>query len=186
MSFETQGNIHPFTMRAYKVLFALLVALSFAWALQPTQAQSQSAQQGKVRSTHGPWSVLCDTPPGAKLEQCVMMQNVVADDRPDIGLSVIVLKTADNKARMLRVLTPLGILLPNGLGLYIDEANKGRAYFVRCFQDGCYAEVILEESLFEDLKKGNNAVFIVFQTPEEGIGIPVDLSGFTDAFNALP
>ena len=76
----------------------------------------------------------------------------MADDRPDIGLSVIVLETADNKARMLRVLTPLGVLLPNGLGLYIDENNKGRAYFVRCFQDGCYAEVILEESLFEDLK----------------------------------
>jgi invasion protein IalB len=29
-------------------------------------------------------------------------------------------------------------------------------------------------------------VFIVFQAPEEGIGIPVDLTGFSDAFAALP
>lgn len=171
-------TISHFTFRAM-----ILVIFSLA-AHAPSSAQD--VRQGAVRSNHGPWSVLCDTPPGAQIEQCVMMQNVVAEDRPDVGLSVIVLKTADNKARMLRVLTPLGILLPNGLGLYIDEANKGRAYFVRCFQDGCYAEVILEESLFDDFKKGTNAVFVVFQTPEEGIGIPVDLRGFTDAFNALP
>ena len=186
IGFKMQSIISPFASKASQTFLLVFMAAAMALAIQPTNAQNKTVQNGSVRSTHGPWSVLCDTPPGAQLEQCVMMQNVVADDRPDIGLSVIVLKTADNKARMLRVLTPLGILLPNGLGLYIDEANKGRAYFVRCFQDGCYAEVILEESLFEDLKKGNNAVFIVFQTPEEGIGIPVDLSGFTDAFNALP
>ncbi|MCB1452330.1 MAG: invasion associated locus B family protein, partial [Rhizobiaceae bacterium] len=62
----------------------------------------------------------------------------------------------------------------------------GRAYFVRCFQDGCYAEVILEQQLLETLKKGEAATFIVFQTPEEGIGIPVDLSGFGEGFDALP
>ena len=44
------------------------------------------------------------------------MQNVVAEDRPEVGLSVVVLKTADNKARILRVLAPLGVILPNGLG----------------------------------------------------------------------
>lgn len=165
--------------------FRAMVLVIFSLAAH-APSSAQDVRQGAVRSNHGPWSVLCDTPPGAQIEQCVMMQNVVAEDRPDVGLSVIVLKTADNKARMLRVLTPLGILLPNGLGLYIDEANKGRAYFVRCFQDGCYAEVILEDSLFDDFKKGTNAVFVVFQTPEEGIGIPVDLRGFTDAFNALP
>ena len=76
-----------------------------------------------------------------------MMQNVVAEDRPEIGLSVVVLRTADNKAEILRVLAPLGVLLPNGLGLNVDGKDIGRAYFVRCFQDGCYAEVILEKQL---------------------------------------
>lgn len=114
------------------------------------------------------------------------MQNVIADDRPELGLSVVVLKTADQKARILRVLAPLGVLLPNGLGLNIDGADIGRAYFVRCFNDGCYAEVILEDNLLLQFQGGTNATFIVFQTPEEGIGIPVDLSGFTNGFSALP
>ena len=90
------------------------------------------------------------------------------------------------KRQILRVLAPLGVLLPNGLGLNVDGKDIGRAYFVRCFQDGCYAEVILEEQLLSTLKSGKAATFIVFQTPEEGIGIPVDLTGFSEGFAALP
>lgn len=151
----------------------------------PASAQQQP-QPGTVKSTHGAWSIICDTPAGATAEQCVMMQNVIAEDRPEMGLSVVVLRTADNKAEILRVLAPLGVLLPNGLGLNVDGKDIGRAYFVRCFADGCYAEVILERSLMETLKTGKAATFIVFQTPEEGIGIPVDLSGFAEGFAALP
>jgi invasion protein IalB len=160
---------------------ALFISLSAAGG-----AQAQAQQNGTLKSTHGAWSILCDTPAGAKVEQCAMVQNVVAEDRPEVGLSVVVLKTADNKAKILRVLAPLGVLLPNGLGLNIDGKDMGRAYFVRCFQDGCYAEVILEDVLIKALQTGTSATFIVFQTPEEGIGIPVELKGFADGFKALP
>ena len=155
-----------------------LAAASFA----PASAQ----QQETVKGTHGAWSMVCSTPPGATAEQCAMMQNVVAEERPEMGLSVVVFRSADNKAEILRVLTPLGVLLPNGLGLYVDGKDIGRAYFARCFEDGCYAEVILEKQLLDTFKSGKSAVFIVFQAPEEGIGIPVDLSGFSEAFAALP
>ena len=166
-------------------LRSLLPALSLFLVLAaslPAQAQ----QSGAVRSTHGAWSVICDTPGGSASEQCALMQNVVAEDRPEVGLSVVILKTADNQAEILRVLAPLGVLLPNGLGLNVDGNDIGRAYFVRCFQDGCYAEVILEPQLLETLKTGKAATFIVFQTPEEGIGIPVELAGFADGYAALP
>nr|WP_245410128.1 invasion associated locus B family protein [Falsochrobactrum shanghaiense] len=154
----------------------------------PAQPQSSSTpqQSGTLKSQHGAWSILCDTPAGAKTEQCALIQNVVAAKRPELGLSVVVLKTADNKARILRVLAPLGVLLPNGLGLNVDGKDIGRAYFVRCFEDGCYAEVILEDALLDTFRSGKSATFIVFQTPEEGVGIPVDLNGFGEGFDALP
>jgi invasion protein IalB len=167
-----------FRSSATAVLLAAAIALVF-----PAHAQQQT---GTVKSTHGAWSIICDTPAGATAEQCAMMQNVVAEDRPEIGLSVVVLRTADNKAEILRVLAPLGVLLPNGLGLNVDGKDIGRAYFVRCFADGCYAEVILEKPLLDTLKTGKAATFIVFQTPEEGVGIPVDLNGFGPGFEALP
>lgn len=155
-----------------------------ATSLHPAFAQSGAT--GTVKSQHGAWAIVCDQPAGASGDQCALLQNVVAEDRPEIGLSIVALKTADQQARILRVLAPLGILLPNGLGLYVDGKDIGRAQFVRCFDDGCYAEVILADELLKTLSGGATATFIVFQTPEQGIGIPVDLNGFADGFAALP
>ena len=158
----------------------MLGALAMGLIAAPAMAQ------GTIKGEYGDWQMSCDTPPGASFEQCAIIQNVTAEDQPNVGLSVIALKTADRQARLLRVLAPLGVLLPNGLGLNVDGKDIGRAYFVRCFQDGCYAEVILEPKLIDTFSHGKSATFIVFQTPEEGIGIPVDLNGFADGFAALP
>jgi invasion protein IalB len=161
-------------------LWALAAATFLAGLPDPVLAQ------GTVKSVHGDWEIRCDTPPGSSGEQCALMQFVLAEDRDNVGLTVIIVKTADKKARILRVLAPLGVLLPNGLGLNVDGKDIGRAYFVRCFQDGCYAEVILEKQLLDTLKTGQSATFIVFQTPEEGIGIPISLNGFQPGYAALP
>ena len=142
--------------------------------------------QGAVKGQYGDWQVRCDTPPGAKSEQCALIQNVTAEDRPNVGLSVIFLKTADKKQRILRVLAPLGVLLPSGLGLKVDTADVGRTAFVRCLPNGCVAEVVIEDPLMAQLRAGKNATFILFQTPEEGIGIPIALTGFAEGFDKLP
>jgi invasion protein IalB len=142
--------------------------------------------QGVVKAQYGDWQMSCDTPPGAKFEQCALIQNVTAEDQPNVGLSVIVLKTADKQARLLRVLAPLGVLLPNGLGLNIDGKDIGRVAFVRCLPNGCVAEVVLDDKLIGQLSEGKSAIFVVFRTPEEGVGIPVSLNGFADGFAKLP
>src|SRR5919107_1425817 len=159
-----------------------LLALWFLGLL----AAGPAAAQGVVKNTFGDWQLRCETPAGAKNEQCAIVQNVAAEDRPNLTLLVIVLKTADGKSRLLRVAAPLGVLLPAGLGLKIDQNDVGRAGFVRCLATGCIAEVVLEDPLINQFKTGGTATFIVFQTPEEGIGIPVSLGGFAQAFDSLP
>ena len=158
----------------------ILAGLGLCLAAAPAYAQ------GVVKNTFGDWQLRCETPAGAKNEQCAIVQNVAAEDRPNLTLLVIVLKTADGKSRLLRVAAPLGVLLPAGLGLKIDQADVGRAGFVRCLATGCIAEVVLEDPLINQFKTGSTATFIVFQTPEEGIGIPVSLGGFAQAFDSLP
>src|SRR5262245_41146078 len=145
-----------------------------------------AAAQGVVRSVHNDWQIRCDTPPGAQGEQCALIQSVTAEDRPNIGLTVIVLKTADKKTRLMRVIAPPGVLLPSGLGLKIDNAEIGRAGFVRCVPNGCVAEVIMDDNLIGKLRGGTTATFIIFQTPEEGIGFPMSLKGFGEGFDKLP
>lgn len=161
-------------------LFAMLLG---ALVLAPL---SLAHAQGVVKAKYGDWELRCETPAGAAREQCAMIQSVAAEDKPNINLVVIVLKTADNKSRLLRVIAPLGILLPSGLGLNMDGADIGRAGFVRCLPTGCVAEVVMEDKLLDQLKGGKTATFVIFQTPEEGVGIPLSLNGFKEGYEKLP
>nr|WP_246028707.1 invasion associated locus B family protein [Maritalea mobilis] len=147
---------------------------------------SNAQAQGVVKGDYGDWQMTCDTPPGATFEQCALIQNVTAEDQPGVALSVIVLKTADKQTQLLRILAPLGVLLPNQLGLVLDGNDKGRAPFIRCLPNGCMAEVVLTPDLISELSAAETALFVVFKTPEEGIGIPVSMNGFSDGYNALP
>lgn len=160
-----------------------LIALAAALVFGPVEP---AFAQGAVKSVHKDWQIRCDTPPGAKGEQCALIQSVTAEDRANVGLTVIVLKTADAKSRLMRVVAPLGVLLPSGLGLKIDQADIGRAGFVRCLPNGCIAEVVMDDELIKKLRNGKTATFIIFQTPEEGIGFPMSLAGFGEGYDKLP
>jgi invasion protein IalB len=157
--------------------------LASALWLGLTQA---AGAQGAVRSVHGDWQIRCDTPPGAQAEQCALIQSVVAEDRSNAGLTVIVLKTADQKSRLMRVVAPLGVLLPSGLGLKLDNVDVGRAGFVRCLPNGCVAEVVMDDKLLGQLRTAKTATFIIFETPEEGIGFPLSLNGIGEGYDKLP
>jgi invasion protein IalB len=162
----------------------LAIALLFAMFLLGLTASAHA--QGAVRSVHGDWQIRCDTPPGAQNEQCALIQSVVAEDRSNAGLTVIVLKTADQKSKLMRVVAPLGVLLPSGLGLKLDNVDVGRAGFVRCLPNGCVAEVVMDDKLLNQLRTAKTATFIIFETPEEGIGFPLSLNGIGEGYDKLP
>jgi invasion protein IalB len=151
----------------------------------PARGQVQAPEGGTVKSQHGDWQVVCKPPPpGAKNEICALVQSVTAEDRNNIGLTVYFQKFSDGR-RVLRVFAPLGVLLPPGLGLKIDDKDVGHAPFVRCHSFACYAQVVAEPPLIEQLKSGKTAVFIIFQSEEAGIGIPISLAGFSQALASL-
>ena len=149
------------------------------------QVPAPAPPDGTIKGQNGDWQTVCKPPaPGAKNESCALVQSVTAEDRNNVGLTVYFQKFT-NGTRVLRVFAPLGVLLPPGLGLKIDEKDVGNAPFLRCNNVACYAQVVVEDKLIEQLKTGKSAVFIIFQTEEAGIGIPISLSGFAQALAAL-
>ena len=181
------GSVTLQTLRAHGLRGLSLRGLLALGLLAGTLgASTQARAQGAVRSVHGDWQIRCDTPPGAQNEQCALIQSVVAEDRSNAGLTVIVLKTADQKSRLMRVVAPLGVLLPSGLGLKLDNVDVGRAGFVRCLPIGCVAEVVMDDMLLNQLNTAMSATFIIFETPEEGIGFPLSLNGLAEGYEKLP
>lgn len=144
-----------------------------------------AAQEGTVKVQHGDWQIVCKPPPpGAKSEVCAAVQSVTAEDRNNVGLTVHVQKFS-NGSRVLRVFAPLGILLPPGLGLKIDDKDVGHAPFLRCNNFSCYAQVVIDETLAGKLSSGKTAIFVIYQTEEAGVGIPISLAGLGQAMGSL-
>jgi invasion protein IalB len=162
----------------------ILVPLALFAAL--ALAIGQACAQGPVKAKHGDWETRCETPPGAAYEQCAIVLSVVDQDRPNLTLVIIVLNTADRKARLMRVIAPLGVLLPAGVSLRIDGEELGRLSYLQCLANGCIAQVALDDKLLDKLKNGKTATFGVFQTPEQGVGVPAPLAGFKEAYEQLP
>jgi invasion protein IalB len=175
----------PCGMRVLRGILGGL-AILFCFGLLSFGLAAPAHAQGAVRSVHGDWQIRCDTPPGAQGEQCALIQSVVAEDRSNAGLTVILLKTADQKSKLMRVVAPLGVLLPSGLGLKLDNVDVGRAGFVRCLPNGCVAEIVMDDKLLGQLRTAKTATFIIFETPEEGIGFPLSLNGLGDGYDKLP
>jgi len=170
-------------------LVAGFVACAIVAGVPGTVAGSSEAvaqtPDGTVKAQHGDWQVVCKPPPpGAKSETCALVQSVTAEDRNNVGLTVYFQKFS-NGTQVLRVFAPVGVLLPPGLGLKIDDKDVGHAPFLRCHAFDCYAQVVAEDKLIEQLKTGKTAIFIIFQTEEAGIGIPISLAGFSQALAEL-
>jgi invasion protein IalB len=171
-------------MILYRTLPSAGALLLLALVLAGTAARAD-AQEGTVKSQHGAWQVVCkDPPPGAKNGVCAASQSVVDEQNENVGLTIYV-QIFSNGERVLRVFAPLGILLPRGLGLRIDDKDFGEVPFQRCLVFGCQAQKVLDGQMVETMKGGKNAIFVVYRTQEEGIGIPVSLAGFKEALEEL-
>jgi invasion protein IalB len=164
---------------------AIVLAGAAAGSLALPAAAQAPPTDGAVRGQNGDWQTVCKPPPpGAKNEICALVQSVTAEDRNNVGLTVYFQKFS-NGTRVLRVFAPLGILLPPGLGLKIDGADIGNAPFLRCHTFACYAQVVVDDQLVGKLSTGKTAIFIIFQTEEAGIGIPISLAGFSAGLATL-
>ncbi|MGA8714601.1 MAG: invasion associated locus B family protein [Roseiarcus sp.] len=152
----------------------------------PMLATAAAGAQGAIKDKHGDWETRCETPPGASYEQCALVLSVVDQERPNVTLVVIVLNTADRKARLMRVIAPLGVLLPSGVGLRIDDEDLGHLNFLQCLANGCIAQLAIDDKLLDKLKTGKTATLGIFQTPEQGVGVLAPLAGFKEAYEQLP
>jgi invasion protein IalB len=155
------------------------------WAFAVLTTMPAEAQ-GAIKDKHGDWETRCETPPGAAYEQCAIVLSVVDQERPNVTLVVVVLNTSDRKARLMRVIAPLGVLLPAGVSLRVDNDDFGRLSFLQCLANGCIAQLAIEDKLLDKLKTGKTATLGIFQTPEQGVGVLAPLAGFKEAYEQLP
>jgi invasion protein IalB len=163
-----------------------LIAACVFLGLASAQAYAQSeVGSGQVKAVYGNWKLKCAQLAGAKQEKCALVQDLALADRPNMFLTILVMRAFDSDKKILRIVAPLGVVLPAGLGLRVDGTDIGNVKFLKCWKFGCLAEVIVDDALVSKFSSGQTASFIVFPTPDSGIGFPAPLAGFAEGMKGL-
>lgn len=166
-------------------LCAIVLIVSTCFAVQ-AWSQAPSQKDVPAAKTYGAWTKICSLPPGTPNIQCEVVQNVRAQDRPDIAFSVTIYKLPKKQGILMRVFVPIRVELRLGVGIKIDNKDMGKMEYRRCLGDNCVAEAFLKDEDITAFLNGKMATFFIFTTPEEGVGGLVDLAGLKDAYAALP
>jgi len=130
------------------------------------------------------WTLRCELPQGQPPEFCEMRQRVVNQQNEQVLLAVVGRLPQLGKPGLLIVL-PLGISLPPGAFLKIDQGADTPVPIERCERQGCRIEIILEGELLTQLKAGSKAIIGFHVYDGEGgrprVDVPVSLLGFSAA-----
>ncbi|MGH6917970.1 MAG: invasion associated locus B family protein, partial [Geminicoccaceae bacterium] len=134
------------------------------------------------------WAVRCGRQGEGAQEACEMVQQRL-DEEGQTVLAIAVGKVPNTNDPGMLIILPLGIWLPPGVVLQVDNGEEVPARVERCERRGCQVELLLDAKALTLLKSGREAN-VLFQIYDETgqpkvVGVPFSLLGFTAALNEV-
>jgi invasion protein IalB len=162
----------PLTVLGYALVLA--VAASGGVAL--------AAKEGEVFKD---WKTRCERSPDGSQEVCHIAQLIKDPESKRDMAQVAVGYFPASEDPVAIVTLPLGVHLPSGLQLQVDEGEKIRVPIEVCQPGGCQAGVNLKSPLKEAMLKGVTLKLTIHDPAGNAATLPVSLSGFTAGLGSL-
>ncbi|PLX39532.1 MAG: invasion associated locus B family protein [Hyphomicrobiales bacterium] len=156
--------------------------LAFAAASFVALGGSALAQDGGKDT---PWVKICNTDPKTKKEICLITQEL----RTNTGqfLTSVAIRELGGEARKtLLVAVPSGMLLQPGLRIQVDKNKAETAKYSICFPNACYAELVINDTLINTMKKGSDLTITALNQQAKPVPFKMSLSGFTATYDGDP
>lgn len=155
----------------------------------PAADAAHAAPETKpIIKTFGTWSTRCEEDVKTKkLADCHAFIDVRAGDQKQqilyLGIGYLPKKPGEFFAF---AMTPLGTILPPGVGLNIDDKVKFGGPYAFCIPLGCQADIKLTDEQLKGLKSGKQ-LEVLFRLMGQGVvKVPVKLDGLSAALASLP
>ncbi len=102
------------------------------------------------------WKLRCKQPEGADKKMCQITQHIVLKEnkRPLLRVAVAYIPKQDGRLGVILTL-PLGIALPPGIILTVDNGEPRRLPIEYCIRAGCRVHLTLDDTLLCSFKSGN-------------------------------
>lgn len=169
--------------RASQLSQATLVAQATPPAATPPAGQT--AQTPQAPKAAPGWAVNCKSGSKDKALDCRLSQTVVTRNRQTLANVTFHFPPSPQKPEII-VQLPLGVLLPAGATVQVDENSAQQLTFRACNRNGCYAQAPLSPEVLAQLRKGKQVNVAFKSLAEKEVKVPLQLDGFGDAYAKVP
>jgi invasion protein IalB len=153
-------------------------------AAQPAPQQPQAAA-GQPQLMYSPWMKVCGKGQDTNnKEVCV----ITKDGRLENGMPVAIVQLFEpqGESKVLRVTVPLGMQLPHGTRVIIDQGQPMQSPYKICFPVGCMSDYPVTDDMVAKMKKGQTITVQAINMQGTPISLPLPLGDFAKAYDGPP
>ena len=151
-------------------------------ASAPAQDAAKKAQTPAPTVVNSGWNVQCNTVNSDLV--CLALMDVTYIKNKTRFMRVAIQPAKDDK-KNLTLQLPLGLSLPDGATLTVDEKEPAQVVIQTCTQQGCFARAEFTDEMSKNFKAGNKLTVAVKSNQQRVIRVELPLTGFTKAVDKL-
>jgi len=136
-------------------------------------------------SSHGPWTLRCESAIAGQADSCILFQNLVLKTGGQTVLQFAIGVVPGTASPTVLVSLPRGSALPPGITIRIDDGKENTFPIERCEPEGCRAGMKLRDATVAQLSAGEQLEITFYDNQRQAIRMPLSLQGFEAGFAAL-
>ncbi|OUU75938.1 MAG: hypothetical protein CBC29_01140 [Methylococcaceae bacterium TMED69] len=138
-----------------------------------------------LESVASSWNINCSPSNTSGSTECTMQQEIIMKNSQLPVLQLTLARLNKEEPPHALLIVPLGIYLPGGVAIQIDNNPEKNFPVERCDPDGCHLFMSLTDSTLNQLFLGKLLTVSFFDSDRVKIKIPVNLQGFKDTYKTL-
>lgn len=158
------------------------LATLFMVASAPAQDTTKKAAKPAPTVINSGWNVQCNTVKSDLV--CLALMDVTYIKNKTRFMRVAIQPARDDK-KNLTLQLPLGLSLPDGALLTVDEKKPAQVIIQTCTQQGCFARTEFTDDMSKNFKAGKKLTVTVKSNQQREIRVELPLTGFTKAVDKL-
>jgi len=131
------------------------------------------------------WSARCSSASRAAPLECLIEQTAVLTKTGQLIVLIDIRVPSDTHAPVAVIQLPLGLNLPAGAKLQVDEGKAMDLQIQTCEQRGCYTNAPIAPEMLAAMKTGKQLKVSFQNLSKETIAIPMPLTDFAAAYDKI-
>jgi invasion protein IalB len=154
-------------------------------AAQPAAPPAAQQQADTAPATQPGWIARCSSASRDAPLECAIEQNAVLTKTGQLIVLINIRVPADTRVPMALIQLPLGLNLPVGARLQVDDGKPLDLQIQTCENRGCYASTSIGSEMLAAMKSGKQLKVSFQNMAKETIAIPMPLADFAAAYDKI-